>query len=73
MDSKIVIEHSNNNGKEFGYGIYINGVSTFSSGGGVIWASECLPKDAADERIKAAEHRVRRLARDRQKREVARC
>jgi len=30
-------------------------------------------KNATDERIKAAEHRVRRLARDRQKREVARC
>lgn len=68
MGNKIEIEHSNSNGKEFGYGIYINGIP---EGTNEIWASECLPRDATDKQIKAAEKRVRRLARDRFNRELS--
>lgn len=52
---KITIKHSDNNGKEFGYGLYINAI-----GDGCVMASECLSRSASNEDIKAAERRVRK-------------
>jgi len=62
----IHIEHSDRNATEYGYGLYINAVVD-----SVIWASECLPKDAAPEEIKKAEKRVRARARRAYNREFA--
>jgi len=56
---KIKIEHSDRNATEYGYGLYINGVSTVLN---AIFASECISKTATDEQIKQAEKRVRAKA-----------
>jgi hypothetical protein len=57
MSSKIIIQHSDNNGSEYGYGLYINAVGVGIAG--EIWASECLNENATEKQIKMAEHRVR--------------
>jgi len=75
---KVEIRHENSNGKEFGYGTYVNGyiiddwfeVDGYSDGGQGIYASECVPRGAnTEKRIKAAERRVRRTAMRRYKKE----
>jgi len=59
----IRIEHSDHNTKEFGYGLYINGVTDFPQGyPNTVLASECLQRDADDEQIRQAERRVRAKA-----------
>ncbi len=62
MDRIITIEHSNRNTKEFGYGLYINGVYHVDGYTDALLASECLPKTATDSEIKRAESRVRQKA-----------
>jgi len=64
---KVRIEHENDNRTEYGYGVYVNGYVTdsqfdppFEPG---LYASECVPFNADDERIKRAERRVRQNAR----------
>lgn len=59
---KIEIRHENQNGSEYGYGLYINAY-TGDYGDNSIWASECVSRDASSETIKAAEKRVRERAR----------
>ena len=54
---KITIEISDRTASEWGYGKYINGIID-----NLIWAWECLPKDASDQEIKAAIKRVRSKA-----------
>ena len=54
----ITIKHAGNNGREYGYGVYINAIID-----GVIYASECLNKNANADDIKASEKRVRAKAR----------
>lgn len=51
-------ELSNQNGSEFGYGIYVNAVAE-----NIIWASYCLPKNATPQEITAARRRVSSLGR----------
>jgi len=54
MSNKIIkIHHSNQNGTEYGYGLYINAVV-----GNTIHASECIAKTAGADEIKHAEKLV---------------
>jgi len=60
---KVKIEHSNSNATQFGYGLYINGITAFPSPyPNEILASECLRRNATDVEIKRAEVRVRAKA-----------
>lgn len=62
---KIEIRHEDNNGREYGYGIYVNAYVTWDDTGGipVRYASECVPRDNINaETLKAAEKRVRAKA-----------
>ena len=64
MTIKVEIQHEKQNGREFGYGIYVNGYVTDKFGiGPWMYASECVPFKASPEQIKAAEKRVRQNAR----------
>lgn len=58
MKEKIRIEVSNKTASEYGYGKYVNAIID-----NMIWAWECLPKDASDQEIEAAIKRVREKAR----------
>ena len=62
---KVRIEHENDNRREFGYGVYVNGYVTdteYDVEPG-LYASECVPFGSSDERLKRAERRVRQNAR----------
>lgn len=54
----IRIDVSNKTASEYGYGKYVNAIID-----NIVWAWECLPKDASDEEVKAASKRVRAKAR----------
>jgi hypothetical protein len=62
----VEIRHERGNGREFGYGKYINGyaidVADAEYAAPLLYASERVPFDASDARIAAAERRVRRNA-----------
>lgn len=58
MAGKIIIKHERDDGKEFGYGIYINAYDTEIGG----LASICVPFNASPEQIKRAELNVRQRA-----------
>ena len=63
---KVRIEHEKNNREEYGYGIYVNGYvedDEFPDAPAGLYASECVPFDADDDRIRKAERRVRNNAR----------
>lgn len=69
----VEIRHENDNGQEFGYGVYVNGYivdDQFEGQPPIRYASECVPfgKNTPD-RLKAAERRVKRTAMARYKRE----
>ena len=53
----VLVQAADDNGREYGYGRYINGVV-----GGVIEASETLPMDAAQADIDAAAARIAKRA-----------
>ena len=63
---KVKIEHEDNNGKEFGYGVYVNGYirDDFFDPPDVAghWASECVPHGSPPSAIKKAERRVKKNA-----------
>ena len=64
--STVTIEHENDNRKEFGYGVYVNGYvvdDEFPDDPPALYASECVPfgRNTA-ENLKAAERRVRHNA-----------
>jgi len=70
----VEIKHEDNNGREFGYGIYVNGYiwdDEFDSPMPVgMYASECVPfGQNTSENIKKAERRVKRAAMRRYKQE----
>lgn len=56
--NQIIIKHSSSNGREYGYGLYINAIIN-----GEIYASECIDKNANRDEIRASEKRVRAKAR----------
>ena len=66
-------EQQNGNGKEFGYGVYVNAFVTWDDDQDEmpnVYASECVPFGKnTSENIAAAEKRVRRNATRRAKRE----
>ncbi len=74
---KIMIKHENDNGSEFGYGVYVNAYIKFNDEDklhendiGVIYASECVPfGQNTSDNLKAAEKRVREQARYQAKKE----
>ena len=70
---KVRIEHENDNRKEFGYGIYVNGYiedDEFEDAPAGLYASECVPfGQNTPENLKAAERRVRRTAMRRYKKD----
>lgn len=61
----VEIRHEKQNGREYGYGIYVNGYVTDTKweNGPWLYASECVPFHASPENIRAAEKRVRQNAR----------
>ena len=63
----IKIDHADKNATEQGYGLYINchikHVDEIGNkSDGLIFASDCLPKDASESDIKKSERNVRRRA-----------
>ena len=64
---KIRIKHDSQNGRECGYGLYINAIID-----GEIWHSICLPKTAGADEIKRAERQARNNARGKWNRAQAR-
>ena len=69
----VTVKHENNNGKEFGYGVYVNAYVVWDDDIDsipVLYASECVPFGQNTEKaLKAAEKRVRRNAERRAKKE----
>jgi hypothetical protein len=69
----VEIRHENGDGKEFGYGVYVNAYVSFDEFEDdipLLYASECVPFGQNDEQhLKAAERRVRRNAERKVKRE----
>lgn len=67
----VKIQEEADNGKEYGYGVYINGYvydnSLFDGENTFVghYASECIPVHCPDEWLKAAKNRVRSNARRR--------
>jgi hypothetical protein len=70
--AQITIKHENQNGSEYGYGLYINAYITSGpyADKQVVWASECVKKDSSESDIKKAEKRVRSRARYAYKKEL---
>lgn len=73
----VEIRHEKGNGQEFGYGQYINGYAIDQEdaeyAAPILYASERVPFDASDDRIRAAERRVRNNAWKRAKRDWTGC
>ena len=72
---EVEIRHENGDGKESGYGVYVNGYirdEMFDPPEvGGIYASECVPFGKnTPETLAAAEKRVRRTAMDRYRRDL---
>ena len=69
----VTVKQENNNGSEFGYGIYVNAYVAWDDIPGdipTLYASECVPFGKnTDEGLKAAEQRVRQSAEQKAKRE----
>lgn len=70
---RIRIKHENDNRREYGYGIYVNGYiedDDYPEFPPSLYASECVPFGRnTPERLKRAEHRVRNNARNAYKRD----
>jgi len=47
---------------EYGYGLYVNAYVIDGNSPMGLWASECLPRDASEDDIRAASRRVRSRA-----------
>jgi hypothetical protein len=69
----IEVKHENDNGTEFGYGVYVNAYVTWddiTGDIGSLYASECVPfGQNTPEKLDVAEKRVRAKARRIAKRE----
>jgi len=69
----VTVKHEKDNGRESGYGVYVNAYVSFDDLLGdipTLYASECVPFGKNTEKnLKAAEHRVRRNATRRAKKE----
>jgi len=69
----VTVRRENDNGKEFGYGIYVNAYVVWDDDIDSIptlYASECVPHGQTTEKnLKAAERRVRKTAERRAKKE----
>lgn len=70
---KVTVKRENNNGREFGYGVYVNAYITWDDIPDdipALYASECIPFGQNTEKnLKAAERRVKRNATRKAKRE----
>ena len=66
---RVTVKRENSNGREFGYGVYVNAYVAWEDfdspeDAGMLYASECVPFGQNDEKhLKAAEKRVRAKAR----------
>jgi hypothetical protein len=64
----IEVKHENDNGREWGYGIYVNAYVKWDDDPGALpvrYASECVPFGRnTPANLRAAERRVRRQAND---------
>ena len=69
----VTVKHENDNGKEFGYGVYVNAYAVWDDDIDsipVLYASECVPFGKNTEKaLAAAGRRVRKAAHARAKRE----
>jgi len=69
----VTVKHEDDNGKEFGYGVYVNAYVSWDDIPGdipTLYASECVPfGQNTDANLKKAERRVRRNAERKAKRE----